>query len=172
MNTYSIYHLHTEPNLNSGYIGVSKDTSFRYEHHISRKKKSNAILKEAFEKHGDKIKVSVLASNLELEAALLLEEMLRPKSNIGWNQFKGGNIPPDPTGKVRSDTYRANISASKKGENNPAFGSHPVFTNIHRQKIAEAARNAPFVQCPHCQTLGRGNGMKRWHFDRCKDASI
>ena len=172
MNTYSVYHLHTSPDLNGGYIGVSKDTNFRYKHHISRKKKSNPILDNAFRVYGDLMKVRVLVKNLELEAALLLEEMLRPTSNIGWNQQPGGNIPPDPTGKSRSTEYRQNISKSKMGEKNPAWGTHPVFSKIHKQKIAEAAKNAPFIQCPHCQTVGRGNGMKRWHFDRCKDADI
>lgn len=172
MNTYSVYHFYISPDLNTGYVGVSKDTNFRYKHHLSRKKKSNPILNNAFNVYGDSIKFQVIAKNLELDAALLLEQMLRPTSNIGWNQQPGGNIPPDPSGKSRSIEYRQNISRSKLGEKNPAWGTHPIFSKIHKQKISEAAKNAPIVQCQHCQTVGRGNGMKRWHFDRCKYANV
>ena len=33
---------------------------------------------------------------------------------------------------------------------------------------AAAAKQMYDVECPHCNKIGKYNGMKAWHFDRCK----
>jgi hypothetical protein len=172
MNEYSVYHIHVEPSLNSGYIGISKNTIMRFAQHGWKYKKSNAHLRHALAKYGNKVKFSIVASELDYEAAALAEMMLRPQPNIGWNIAAGGDVPPSPKGKLRSKEYRANIAKAKMGMQNPMFGKKLIFSDAHKNKLSVAAKNAPLLKCPHCGKEGRCNGMKRWHFDGCKYANI
>jgi len=181
MNSYSVYHIHTEPSLNTGYIGITKDTTLRFSQHLWKRKKSNAHLCNAFAKYGDAIKFSVIVDNLDYEAASLLEEMLRPNPNMGWNIAAGGNIPPSPKGKIRSEEYRKNISKAKLGLQNPMFGKKLIFSEAHRKNLSLAltgkksslkGKNRPQLTCPHCNKTGGAGGMYVHHFNRCKNAGI
>lgn len=165
---YSIYHIGIDPDLNTGYIGITKNPELRFSQHIWQRKDSNAHLRNAINKYGKDVFFRVLVCNLEKDAAELIEEMLRPNKNIGWNIAKGGGVPPNPSGKKRSAEYRANISKSKTGERNPMYGKKIIFSDIHRKKLSDSVIT---YKCPHCNLESRGNGMKRWHFDRCKNAS-
>jgi len=178
---YSVYHIHVEPSLNLGYIGITKNTKNRFQQHTWKRKKSNRHLRFALKKYGDQIKFSVLASGLDKEAAELLEEILRPTPNIGWNITAGGGIPPDPSGKIRSEQYRLNISKAKMGEKNPMFGKKIIFSDAHKENLSRAlmgkesatkGRPRPKLTCPHCGLEGGVGSMGRWHFDRCKNANI
>jgi hypothetical protein len=175
--TYSVYHIHVEPSLDSGYIGITKNVTLRFAQHGWKRKRSNQHLRNALAKYGDAVKFSVVVENLDYEAASLVEEMLRPKPNIGWNIAVGGDVPPNPKGKVRSAEYRANIAKAKMGAQNPMFGKTPVFTEEHRKNLSIAGtgkqsalkgKNRPQMACPHCGKIGNAGGMYLWHFDRCK----
>ena len=172
IETYSVYHIHVEPSLNSGYIGITKNVTLRFTQHGWKRKQSNKHLRNALAKYGNAVKFSVVAEGLDYEAASLVEEMLRPNPNIGWNIAEGGNIPPNPKGKIRSTEYRANIAKAKMGVQNPMFGKKLTFSDTHKNKLSVAAKNAPLLKCPHCGKEGKCNGMKRWHFDGCKYANI
>jgi len=167
---YSLYHISIDPDLNTGYIGITCNPQARFIQHGYLKNKSNAHLKNALQKYGKDVFKRIVISNLDKEAAELIEEMLRPEPNIGWNITKGGGIPPSPKGKERSVQYRANISKSKMGVNNPMYGKKVTMSDIHKLKLSESAKAMPLVTCMHCQYQGRGNAMKRWHFNRCKNA--
>ncbi len=175
--TYSVYHIHVEPSLNSGYIGITKNVTLRFSQHGWRRKRSNKHLRNALVKYGDAVKFSVVVDGLDYEAASLVEEMLRPKPNIGWNIAVGGDIPPNPKGKVRSVEYRANIAKAKMGAQNPMFGKTVEFSEAHRQNISKAlqgkpsplkGKDRPQLCCPHCSKVGNAGGMYLWHFDRCR----
>lgn len=178
---YSVYHIHVEPSLDLGYIGITKNTKNRFQQHTWKRKKCNRHLRFALKKYGDQIKFSVLASGLDKEAAELLEEILRPIPNIGWNITAGGGIPPDPSGKIRSEQYRLNISKAKMGEKNPMFGKKIIFSDAHKENLSRAmmgkesatkGKPRPKLTCPHCGLEGGVGSMGRWHFDRCKNANI
>lgn len=180
MISYSVYHIHVDYSLNSGYIGITKNPELRFAQHRWKRKSSNQHLKNALKKYKDVVKFTILAKGLDQEAAELLEEMLRPYPNMGWNIAKGGNMPPNPKGKQRSEQYRTNISKAKLGSKNPMYGKKITFSEEHRKKISEAKtgklsplKNRPrkTVQCPHCLKIGGTGAMQQWHFDRCKDAS-
>jgi hypothetical protein len=162
---YSVYHIHIDENLNTGYIGISKNPELRFAQHQWQRSKTNKHLHNAFKKYGNQIKIRVLISNIEKEFACFIEEELRPHENIGWNIAKGGGFPPNPVGKVRSEEYRKNISKAKTGNKNPMFGKRAFFSESHRKKLSESV---PVLTCPHCGKSSKTNGMKRWHFDRCK----
>ncbi len=165
---YSVYHIGIDPSLDTGYIGISKNPEQRFAQHTWQRKKSNAHLKNALNKYGDQVFKRILIANLDQELAELCEEMLRPLPNIGWNITKGGGIPPNPQGKERNNEYRKNISKSKIGQLNPMWGKKIVFSDEHKAKLS---LSVPLLKCPHCDKEARTNGMKRWHFDRCKNAS-
>ncbi len=122
-------------------------------------------------KYKDSICFVILANDLDFESACLLEEMLRPKENMGWNIAKGGSIPPNPKGKKRSDSYRTNISKAKTGLKNPMFGKTITFSNEHKNKLSISAKQMKPLICPKCCKSGKTNAMKRWHFDNCKNES-
>jgi group I intron endonuclease len=166
---YSLYHIGIDADLSTGYIGISSNPALRFTQHQWQRKKSNQHLKNAMQKYGKDVFKRVVFCNLNKEAAELLEEMLRPEPNIGWNITKGGGIPPNPKGKVRSKEYRANISKAKMGANNPMYGKKIIMSDEHKLNLSIAAKALPLVTCPNCQYTGSGNGMKRWHFDRCKN---
>jgi len=179
--TYAVYHIHVEPSLDLGYIGISKHPELRFRQHGWQRKKSNKHLRFALKKYGDDVKFTLLASNLDQEAAELLEQMLRPKPNMGWNISAGGGVPPNPAGKMRSEEYRLNISKAKLGENNPMFGKKLVFSDAHRNNLSRAlkGKSSPFkgmsrpqITCPNCGKVGGVGSMGRWHFGRCKNANI
>ena len=166
---YSLYHIGIDADLNTGYIGISKNPQIRFYQHQWQRKTSNKHLKNAMQKYGKDVFKRVVFCNLDKEAAELLEEMLRPEPNIGWNITKGGGIPPNPKGKVRSAEYRTNISKAKMGANNPMYGKKIVMSDKHKLNLSISAKALPLVTCPNCEYAGSGNGMKRWHFDRCKN---
>jgi hypothetical protein len=175
--TYSVYHIHVEPNLNSGYIGISKNVTLRFSQHGWKRKRSNKHLRNALAKYGDAVKFSIVVDGLDYEAASLVEEMLRPNPNMGWNIAVGGDIPPNPKGKMRSAEYRANIAKAKMGSQNPMFGKKLTFSDSHRQNISKAlqgrpsaskGKNRPQMSCSHCGKIGNAGGMYLWHFDKCR----
>jgi 5-methylcytosine-specific restriction endonuclease McrA len=64
-------------------------------------------------------------------------------------------------GKKHTKETRAIISAKSKGQRN-----HCVpHSEEAKAKIAAGVFKG---KCPHCGKEGRGNLMKRWHFDNCK----
>jgi hypothetical protein len=179
--TYTVYHIHTEPSLNTGYIGITTNYELRMSQHSWKRKKSNAHLRFALAKYGDMVQKSILASGLDRETAEWIERILRPLPGMGWNITTGGGIPPNPKGKPRSAEYCANIAAAKQGVKNPMFGKKVIFSETHRKNLSAALKGKPSpiakgsnrkqVQCPHCNVVGGEGAMGRWHFDRCRHAS-
>jgi len=179
---YAVYHICISDNLYGGYVGIAKNLELRFSQHKWNRKQSNAHLRNALKKYGDKVKFLVIAQNVTLEVAKKIELLLRPWPNIGWNICKGGAVPPSPKGKFRSDEYRKNIAAAKVGEKNPMFGKKIVFSEAHRENLSRAAKGKSksylkgvkriMVTCPHCSRVGGQGAMQRWHFDRCKHATI
>lgn len=178
--TYSLYHIGIDPDLNAGYIGITCNPKARFIQHGYSKTRSNAHLKNALLKYGKDVFKRIVVSNLDKEAAELLEEMLRPKPNMGWNITKGGGIPPNPKGKERYAEYRSNISKAKIGANNPMYGRKVIFSETHRKNLSIAITGRiskylgvarPIVVCPKCNKSGGLGAMQRWHFERCKYGS-
>jgi group I intron endonuclease len=179
---YAVYHICISDNLYGGYVGITKNLELRFSQHKWNRKQSNAHLRNALKKYGDKVKFLVIAQNVTLEVAKKIELLLRPWPNIGWNICRGGGIPPSPKGKIRSDEYRKNISAAKRGDKNPMFGKKVIFSEAHRKNLSEATKGKPNVSlmgvkrvlmtCPYCAKIGGQGAMQRWHFDRCKHATI
>jgi group I intron endonuclease len=174
---YSLYHIGIDADLSTGYVGISNNPALRFSQHQYQRKESNQHLKNAMQKYGKDVFKRVVFCNLDKEAAELLEEMLRPEPNIGWNITKGGGIPPNPKGKIRSAEYRANISKAKIGANNPMYGKKVIFSETHCKNLSIASKGRPsnlagkarpIIVCPKCNATGGVGSMQRWHFERCR----
>lgn len=140
---YSVYWLsaphHTDYHT-EGYVGISKNVEHRWKCHS---KNTNTHLTRAIKKYGwDNIAKQVLVFDLDEEAALLVEEMLRPANQIGWNIAIGGGslsglqgpltlehiakIKAAVTGKKRTEEHKLNYSKSKLAAKNPMFGKFGI----------------------------------------------
>lgn len=72
------------------------------------------------------------------------------------------------TGKKRgahSDEHKRKLSEAHKGK---------TLSDEHRKKLSDAKlgkKRQPYkqMQCPHCNKVGAGGTMFRWHFDNCKE---
>ena len=118
----------------------------------------------------------------------ILQRIKKRISNHGLDEsfLKGENHPM--YGKNHSEETLKKISenhADVSGENNPMYGKN--HSEETRKKISEAkagqlkgvkksaetrkrmSEGVPLLTCPHCGKTARGNSMKRWHFDNCKD---
>lgn len=90
------------------------------------------------------------------------------------------------TGKKRTEESRRKQGESTRGEKNHNFGKS--MTEEQKQKIGRANTGKirdddfkervsktltgivrPIITCSHCGLSGGNNGMKRYHFDNCKD---
>lgn len=87
-------------------------------------------------------------------------------------RFSGENNPM--YGKKQTNEFKENRKAYFLGENNP--GKHK--TDETKRKISESKQGVPSklkgkpverIRCPHCNTIGGINIMKRWHFENCKN---
>lgn len=94
-------------------------------------------------------------------------------------------------GKPLSEEHRKKIGDANRGKERPAevkekiraklIGrKHPKFVPRKRgatrseetkERMREAAKNRPKIQCPHCGMQGQTSQMKRWHFENCKQKS-
>lgn len=160
-----VYWLHLpEHDFSEGYIGVSEDAEKRFQKHknwgiIT----SNIHVKNAFDKHGNKVKMVVIFEG-ERERCLELEKELRPHKNMGWNIEAGGRDPPrvDWTGKThkpetieklreygknRSEEWREKQSKSQSGKRHSeetkakmreSAKTRPAHTEEQCRKISEA----------------------------------
>jgi hypothetical protein len=93
--------------------------------------------------------------HLRKEAALFHSEYMKGKNSGNKNPFYGRKhteesrekISKGGKGQKRTLETRANLSASKMGDKNPA---------------------RMLVTCPHCNKTGMAGGMRKHHFNHCK----
>lgn len=103
-----------------GYIGVTNNFSNRCARHKSNAKNNKqqcAVFENAINKYGDELVWEIIFEGSRKDC-LLLEEVYRPESHIGWNIAKGGYCGVDNTGKVHSTATKKLWSAQRKGSNN------------------------------------------------------
>ncbi len=119
------------------------------------------------------------------------------KYNVGktLSEERKAKIAASLTGKKASPETRLKHSLARKGKPMPeGFGIGRIHSIETKQKMANAAKqrwqkigesdelrkkialnlksNLSVVACPHCGTSGKAGGMRRWHFNFCKQAPI
>lgn len=81
--------------FSQGYVGITNNIRRRFNEH--RNSKGETKLSRRILSYGwDTVIKEILIENLDKKDAILLEEMLRPVDNIGWNVLKGGFVAFKP----------------------------------------------------------------------------
>jgi hypothetical protein len=145
------------------------------------------------QKHGYDVETRILLAtkdNEELkETALFFSKLwdvvkssewanIKPESGDGGDYWSGIKRPFHSKkisgknhhyfGQKRSDETKRKISESLKGKVRGKGKSINVGKN--NGMYGKIVIYQP-VECPHCGKIGKGNAMKQWHFDRCKNKS-
>ena len=113
---------------------------------------------------------------------LMIEAKLRAEDKIGWNIVKGGGMPPITKwnlGKHMPDYIKQKISLKKKGRRHTPEVEAKVTLNllVHGKKTRFKKGNIPLINttkhvCQHCNKIGTGATMYRWHMDKCRFKEI
>lgn len=90
MHIYWIHHINHFDIFSQGYVGISNQPSERFNQHKSN---TNKHLSNAFDKYREDVVLDIILESSE-EYCKYLEQILRPKENIGWNIAIGGGMPP------------------------------------------------------------------------------
>ncbi len=84
---------------------------------------------------------------------------------VGWKMSddQKARLSKAKIGTKASDETRAKMSATRKGR---------AKTPEHQQKITVSLKGLKYepVMCDVCGKIGAGGNMKRYHFERCKNA--
>jgi hypothetical protein len=73
--------------------------------------------------------------------------------------------------KSKMSIARKNKLLDHTGKNNPMYGKlHSNETKKLQSEVKLGKKNGPYKMtiCPHCELVGSGGTMKRWHFNNCK----
>lgn len=85
----------------------------------------------------------------------------RPSTNKGriLSEETKQQISDSLKGKTLSEETKLKLSISLSGRK---------MTLESKEKMSNSALALSITTCPHCNNIGKGNAMKRWHFDNCK----
>jgi group I intron endonuclease len=181
MSIYTIYKA-TNRITGKSYIGYSSDWKSRkrlHKYHAKQDDRNylfyNSIRKHGFESfiweiiYQSKDKLHTLG---KMESYFIVEyNTLSPN---GYNMKTGGE------GGNLSEESRKKISESRKGMKfseehiNNLRLSHQgnKHTEEQKKKISESLKGKEkilkLVICPHCNLVGKGSNMTRYHFNNCK----
>jgi hypothetical protein len=144
---------------------------------------------EVAESTRQKLKVINTGKALSEETKKKISESLKGDKN----HFYGKTHTPEAIQKIiagnvgktfnHSEETKDKCRRSKLGDKNPMYGK--IITEEHRQKLKDnAPRNKPWLgkkfsaehlaklsierTCPHCNKIGKGSAMNRYHMDNCK----
>lgn len=117
MENYIIYWAHLKEHKNpmsEGYIGITKNSlDKRKSKHISNSKTMKIKFYNFLKKYKDEIIWEVIDENKSKIMAQLIELILRPKLNIGWNSAIGGTYYKTYT---RTEETLKKYSLARKGK--------------------------------------------------------
>jgi group I intron endonuclease len=151
-----IYKITNTVNLKA-YVGYSSDVSKRWEDH--KKGYGSKLVFDAIQKYGlDNFTFEVLAEDTVDNEDKYIQEYNTMTPN-GYNLVEGGGLPPTKQGWTpsaetlakrsaslkgieRTDEWRANLSKSKSGANNPRYGIKEPCTEERRLAVLRG-KNAP-----------------------------
>lgn len=137
--------------LEEGYIGyTSKTVDGRFKEHIKAAKSKTQkkhIVHKAILKYEDSLVLTTLVEGSE-DYCLMIEEKLRPKDFIGWNQVKGGGVPPSAAGKKqnpehairRNRTIKAMRANETEEDRLARLASYAKWTDESKAKFSDQCK--------------------------------
>ena len=171
VNDKYYYGVHSTENLEDGYVG------------------SGYGLKNAIKKYGiNNFKKEIIAFFDDREQALLYESKIVNKELVEnpmcYNSTIGGGSPPSRLGKISPSTLlkgenrtekqkqAATIHSERMKENTPwnkgLKGVQKAWNkNVPNERMKQIASIER--KCPHCDKIGKGSSMLRWHFNNCRN---
>ena len=142
--------------MTQGYVGISNDAQRRFLEHKGK------------EWYDDRCVLTILQDGLTREEAINIEEILRPKWNIGWNVAPGGGDPPPATAgksynvgnQARKGIKDSAETRAKKSKSNGRY----VRTEEWKKQAEQNLKyfRAP-ISCLDCQKVVKGKGALREH---------
>jgi len=169
-NNKYYYGVHSTEKLEDGYLG------------------SGNGLKNDIKKYGiENFKKEIIAFFNDRNEALIFEANLVSKELINdpmcYNSTIGGGAPPIRTGKISPSNLLIGENRTKKQKEAAKKHSEKMKEKIPWNKGTKGKQKAwnkgvsnPTLKdiasieriCPHCNRIGKGSSMLRWHFDNCK----
>jgi len=159
------------------YIGKTKESREgrrKYEHINDSKNGSSTKFHNSLRKYGeDNFKYEVLMRGIPSEIVNGLEVIYINLHNPEYNITTGGDGIDSETAKLNAlkrwsdeedSKKRINSMRGKKKTITKAFRAAQSNRTSNRNKVY----NSIEYTCPHCQKVGKGPNMKRYHFDNCK----
>ena len=189
---YAIRHLES----GKAYFGSSVDIKRRFKEHrtgLKFGKHHCKYLQNSWNKHGEEKfefivlkEVSTHFEAKEIEQAFLdifFDDGLYNSNNKATG-FASGDASHTKRPDFHMKTVMQRLSPEERREKygkakgtkrNPApyiaSAAIRIANPEYSKKLSEACKGKrKIVQCPHCDLLGAGGNMKRYHFDKCKDA--
>jgi hypothetical protein len=106
-----------------------------------------------------KITSSILGDVSE-QAKLRIKQRGHPSTGRQLTQRQKDHIGNIHRGKPKSEEHKQKLSICNTGK---------VLTIETRQKMSDTRRGKPkpTLTCPHCNKVGMGPAMNRWHFAKC-----
>jgi hypothetical protein len=125
-----------------------------------------------WERRGNKIEQYCMARKGDVGpyAPINVDIKLHSENSVEGNKGKPRKTDSDITKLRRSLAALGNKSNLNK-----------KFSIEHKMRISKANKGKPSslkgiskskIQCPHCNTIGGGGSMQRWHMDNCKAINI
>lgn len=112
------------------------------------------------------------------ETRIRMSQIHRDRTKRGLNPLSGGLI----TRKSNADRIAKrthNWLGPETNRKRLKEGTHNFLESGFQSRVAKDAAKKLLAEgrfqtdieytCPHCGKIGKGNGMKRWHFDKCKE---
>lgn len=139
---------------------------------------SSKYVKEFRESFGEPDVIEIRKTFNSSESALTWEHCVLKRLSVvsdpKWIN-KTDNISFDPIILRECKLGNKNPMYGKLGKQHPAYGRHHTEeTKAIISDKSTGSNNSMYgkchkqITCPHCNTSGPANMMKRWHFDKCK----
>ncbi len=115
--------------------------------------------------------------NREANAKTMSESMKGNKQSEATIEKRAAKLRGVPLSQSHKDSIRDGLKGSKQSpttlEKLSKIRAGKRMSADTKRKISEANKGMKIiyseVKCPHCDKIGRGGAMKRYHFDNCKD---
>jgi hypothetical protein len=126
------------------------------DHKLSEETKQKLKTRERTDIERNNMRKSRLGKKHDLSTKQKIGQSLKGREYSEETKTKMRN---SKIGRTFSEESRKKMSKSQKNK---------IVSEETKLKMKNTHLNNPIIECPHCGKNGKGNSMKRWHFDNCK----
>lgn len=133
---------------------------------MSESLKGKTVSEETKLKLANRVRTDIEKDNMR-KARTGKKHSADTKKKIG-KLLKGRQFSEESRMKMSKSKVGHQISDETKIKMSKAQ-KNKIVSDETKMKMSESHKNNPIIECPHCGKTGKGNSMKRWHFDKCKN---